>query len=750
MAALTIKAFRGAVPRTSERLLTPNFASEALNIKITSGRMDPLKGLLLSHTSLATAVKTIWRYRFTRPDRSNVDHWFTFPGDADVAASLIANDADGRVFWTADDHEPRMTTYAQAISGAGPYPNAWYALGLPLPTQAATLAVDVPTGTVTAALANTPSSGKVRVTFNTVEGLAVGNPVTFSGVVGMTTLNATLIVESITGLNVVFPLVTSQVYTGGGTWSRPGIAVERSYAFTFVTTLGEESGPSPASDLRSGLVSGSWDLSGIQTAPPNSGAVLAVANSTPAAGFVRVTLDTAFGLAAFDTITLAGILGMTDLNGSRRIVSISGADVVFALETAQTYTSGGTWVRNAPINTAGMTKRLYRTDGTASTFFFRAEIPVAQTTFSDTVVATTGDPIQTADALPPPKNLRSLISLPNGCMVGLAGNEVCFSTPYQPQSWPVSNRYSFVGEGVAIFPAGNSVIVLTDKYPVLLTGSDPEAMSPSVMETYAPCVSKRGAVDVGGGCIYPSHDGLWLATAGRVENLTKRLYREDEWRLVAPATFDASYHDGQYYAVHHPLGADRPRMLVADIPELDSVVFVDEKADHLYRNDYDGELYVLKDRKVYRWDAADNARYLSEWRSTEVQLDQPRNFSVAQVHARFGDVVPLDTTQADANAALFAAGPDAVNGYIGGAPCGVLPVGGTYLVPPPTDTERRVQFTIYEGDTPMFSRDVSSSRPFRLPAGYKHEILRIGIGASIGVYSVTVAESTAELAQASP
>lgn len=674
MAALTIKSFRGSVPRTSERLLTPNFASDAVNVKITSGRIDPLRGLLLTHTSLAAAVKTIWRYRFTRPDRSYVDHWLTFAGDADVVPSLIANDTDGRVYWTGDSHEPRMSTYAQAISGAGPYPAAWFALGLPLPTVAPSVAV---------------AGGAVPV-------------------------------------------------------------VSRSYAYTFVTALGEESGPSPASALVSGNASGTWTLSNMQTAPPNSGTVVAVANSTPSAGFVRVTLNTAFGLAAFDTITLAGVLGMTALNRSHRIVSVSGADVVLALETAQVYSSGGTWARNAPINTTGMVKRIYRTDGTDSGFFFRAEIPVAQTTFADTLVTTTGDPIQTADALPPPKNIHSLISLPNGCLVGLAGNEVCFSTPYQPQSWPVSNRYSFVGEGVAIFPAGNSVIVLTDKYPVLLTGSDPEAMSPSVMETYAPCVSKRGAVDVGGGCIYPSHDGLWLATAGRVENLTKRLYREDEWRMVGPSTFDASYHDGQYYAVHHPVGADRPRMFVADIPELDSVVFVDEQADHLYRNDYDGELYVLKDRKVYRWDANDSARYLSEWRSTEVQLDQPRNFSVAQVHARFNDVVPVDTTQADANAALIAGGPEAVGGFLGSAPFGVLPVGGTYLAPVADQTERRVQFTIFEGDTPKFSRDVTSSRPFRLPAGYKHEILRIGIGASVGVYSVTVAESTAELSQASP
>lgn len=673
MAAITIKGFRGTVPRTSGRLLTPNFASEATNIKITSGRIDPLRGLALSHTSLAAAISTIWRYRFTRADRTTVDNWFTFPGDADVVASLIANDADGRVFWTSEDHEPRMSIYEVAINGGGPYPDAWYALGLPLPTVAPTVGV---------------TGGTVPV-------------------------------------------------------------IDRSYAYTFVTALGEESGPSPASALLSGNVDGTWALTALQTAPPNSGTITAVANNTPSPGYVTATFDTAFGLAAFDTLTMASVGGMTDLNGSHRITSVNGNDVVFQLETVQTYTSGGTWDRDAPINTTGMVKRIYRTDGTAAQFFFLAEIAVATTTYNDTTVVLTGDPIQTADALPPPKNATSMITLPNGCTVLLAGNEVCFSVPYQPHSYPVSNRYSFVGRGVAIFPAGNSVIVLTDKYPVLLTGSDPESMSPSIMETYAPCVSKRGAVDVGGGCIYPSHDGLWLATAGRVENLTKRLYREDEWRTLAPATFDAAYHDGQYYAVHDPDGAALPRMLVADIPELDSVVFVDETADFLYRNDYDGELYILKDQKVYRWDARDDARYPSEWISSEIQLDKPRNFSVAQVHARFSDIVAPDTTQQDANAAIFVGGPDAVGGYFGSEPFGVLPVGGTHLWLLDLLSFRRVQFTIYDGNTPIFSREVSNSRPFKLPAGLKQEVLRLGASTSVGLYSMTVAESTAEIARAS-
>jgi len=674
VAAITFKAFRGEVPRTSGRLLTSNFASRAQNVKITSGRLDPIKGLQLAHTSLADEIKTIWRYRHTFEDRTFDDNWFVFPGDTDVVASMIANDADGRVYYTSEDHEPRMTTYAAAINGSGPYPNAWFALGIPLPTVAPSVGV---------------SGGSA-------------------------------------------PVVT------------------RSYAYTFVTALGEESGPSPASAVLSGNDSGTWSLSAMQAAPPNSGTVTAVANATPAAGFVTVTLNTAFGLAAFDTITLAAVGGITDLNRSHRIVSVDGDDVVLSLLTAQVYTSGGTWTRDAPINTAGMTKRIYRTAGTGGSFIFVAEIPVANTTYSDTATVLTGEVIQTADQLPPPKNATSMIALPNGCTVVLAGNEVCFSTPYQPHSYPVSNRYSFVGRGVALSPAGNSVIVLTDGYPILLTGSDPEAMSPSVMQTYAPCVSKRGVVYIGGGCLYPSHDGLYLAVPSEVSNITAKLFRESEWRVIGPNTFVAAFHDFQYYAIGTPIGGNRGRMMVLDVKEMDSVSYVDEDAADLFRNDYDGFLYLLKGREISRYDSNDNTRYLGDWVSSEVQLDQPRNFSVAQVHANYQSITPQDTTILDANTLLMNAGPEAVNGYMCGTELLNLEICGSFLGLVPASTDRQVQFTLYDRDTPVFTTNVTSSRPFRLPAGRKSEVIRVGISSSVGVFSATIAESTPELAQASP
>jgi len=669
--AINIKAFRGQVPRLSDRLLQPNMATRAMNCKITSGRLDPLRGLGLEATAQLSTTRTLFRYRHFI-NGAPVDRWLTFSNDADVVNSPLANDPQGRIFYTADTHEPRMSVYDRITDGPI-LPAQWFALGVPNPTQAPSVSVS------------------------------------------------------------------------GGTTPEES----RAYAYTFVTPLGEESGPSPASALTTGNANGTWNLINLQTAPPNSGTITAAAANTPTTGLVRVTFNTTFGLAPFDTITIADVVGMTSLNGTHRIQAVNGNQVDLVLPTSQTYTGGGTWTRNAPLNTMGMTKRIYRSAGFEGQFLFVAEIPVANTTYADTIAGTAlGEALPTLNTLPPPKNLTSLISLPNGCLAGIAGNELCFSDPYMPYSWPRGNRYSFSGRGVALAPAGSSVIVLTDTFPILFTGTDPEAMSPSVMETYAPCVSKRGTVYVGGGCIYPSFDGLWLAAPGRVESLTKRLYREQEWALLNPQSLDAAFYDGQYVGAYRT-PADVRRVLVLDVGESDSIVEVEDWFDAIHRNEYDGRLYVTKGNEIFQWDANPGRAYESDWISMTYQLPRPTNFAVAQVHADFSVVVPVNDAITQANEALIAAGPDAVAGHLNGMELLTTEINGSFIVPNMPDIARKVQFTLHADGEPVFTKAVTSSAPFRLPAGYRSEVFNIGLHSSVPTYTVTVAESTVELAQAS-
>lgn len=546
-------------------------------------------------------------------------------------------------------------------------------------------------------------------------------------------------------LGVAAPTVAPTVgHTGGSSSTNES----RSYVYTYVTAYGEESPPSPPSALYTAPNNATWNLTGLQVAPPNSGTVTAVTTLSP--GVVQLTLNTVFGIAQYDTLTFSGINGMTALNGSFRLQTVDAVNnrVTVALITTQTYTSGGTWVRNAPFNTTGMVKRIYRTVGTGGLFLYVGEVPVATTTYNDTVAAVNlGEELPTADSLPPPKNLLGLISLPNGCLAGIAGNELCFSDPYMPYSWPLRNRYSFSGIGVAAVATGNSVVVLTDTFPILYTGSDPETMSGSTLETYAPCVSKRGVVDIGGGAIYPSFDGLWLVSTQQVDRITRKLYREQEWALLNPSTFYAAFYDGQYYAAY--VGQNDSRVLILDISNPDSVVEVDEVADALYRNELDGKLYVAQGKKLYEWDIDKGRYYESDWQSVPVQFPAPLKLTCAQVHADYKAIVPVDTGQITANQALIAAGADAVAGHLDGAELLALEINGSYIVPVELDTQRKVQFTLYSDDVPVYTKNVTSSKFFRLPANTLSEVYSIGVNTSVKVYNVTVAESVDELSRTS-
>jgi hypothetical protein len=501
MATINVKAIRGKVPRVSERLLQGNFATEALNCKLTSGRLDPLRGLSLVHTSLASSIATMYRYRF-----GALDNWLVWKRPVDVVKSPTAQEALGRFYFTGDG-EPRMSAFVPAIAGGGPFPAAWYVLGVYVPTVAPTLG-----------------------------------------------------------------------HTGGAAANE-----DRAYAFAFVTAMGEEGGLSPATVHTAPSDATSWDLSALEAVPPNSGTISNAA--TVASGVVEVTLDTVRGLAVYEEITFSGVAGMTSLNGTFQITSVNTSTnkVRVALTTAQIYSAAAdAWTRTAPHNTTAMKRRIYRSVGTNPDWKMVVEQDAALTTFTDNIASTAlgNGPTVALDSLPPPKNGHSIVELANGALALVAGNELCMTEQYKPHSWPLSNRYAFAGLGVALSAAGNSLIVLTDGFPVLATATVPEAASLAKMEkTYAPCISKAGVVDTGDGCLFPSHEGLWYATPGGAMKITEPTYRKDEWQALKPATFKAAFFDGCYYAMHDAADGDlQGRIWVLDTSQADSVSEVDERS----------------------------------------------------------------------------------------------------------------------------------------------------------------------------
>jgi len=132
MIAGRITGFSGVVPRRGERFLEPNQAQIAVNCRLTSGYIVPLKQPRLVIDPGVTGLQTIFRMT-----DGISDFWLAWNRDVDAAKGPIAGDTTFRTYYTGDG-EPRVTNIQLASAGA-PFPNSGHVLGVFPPKTAASL-----------------------------------------------------------------------------------------------------------------------------------------------------------------------------------------------------------------------------------------------------------------------------------------------------------------------------------------------------------------------------------------------------------------------------------------------------------------------------------------------------------------------------------------------------------------------------------------------------------------------------------
>ena len=143
--------------------------------------------------------------------------------------------------------------------------------------------------------------------------------------------------------------------------------------------------------------------------------------------------------------------------------------------------------------------------------------------------------------------LRGLVGMPNGIMAGFIDNTVAFCEPYTPYAWPVdyqvTTEYPVVGMGVF----DQTIFVGTTGNPYLVTGAHSASMSAVKLESNQSCMSRRSIVSVPGGVLYASPDGLCLASANGVRVVTEGAITRADWQKLLPASMFAVEHEGVYY-----------------------------------------------------------------------------------------------------------------------------------------------------------------------------------------------------------
>jgi hypothetical protein len=400
-------------------------------------------------------------------------------------------------------------------------------------------------------------------------------------------------------------------------------------------------------------------------------------------------------------------------------------------------------------------RRIYRTITGASTvtYSFVAEIPISSTSYVDShTVAQLGADLPSLYWNPPPANLKGLTAMPNGILAGFIGNQVWFSEPYYPHAWPegymLTVDYPIVGLGVY----ETNLVVLTTRFPYLISGVSPTSMSQQKLPIPQPCVSKRSIASDQYGVLYASPNGLVSLGQGTQDVVTVPLYIRDEWQVLNPSSMVGAVYNNLYMGFTTIDGViqgfvisrgDTPPLVHLDFPT--RALFVDRSTSNIYA-------VSDVDNKVYQLDASPVNYTTYEWKSKKFVMPNPLNFGAIKVQADYdfmGDIAAYNAyVQAikDANLAIYAANGGKVKGELNTSLIDELTINGSLLKDlPEFGTNRYITLIVYADGQQIFAADVLNQEPLRMPAAKKGYVYELVVSGNTPVRMICMASSIGEL-----
>lgn len=299
---------------------------------------------------------------------------------------------------------------------------------------------------------------------------------------------------------LALPAPTIAPTVAGGAIPSGATVVETTlFAYTWVTVLSEESGPSPVSEGIDLTGSQPATLSGWGTPPPGRGV-----------DRIRVYRSATGATGATELHFVAEIALPLDPEAERDVIN--------------------------PDTGATLTRRDYN----AAEY---EPIPDYEHRILDAPIQ---EVLPTEDHSPAPDDLRGIVSMPGGVIAGFDGKELLFCEPYLPHAWPIKYRLRTNHDIVGLASFGSFLAVMTQGEPYIVQGTDPATFSFEKVEQNMPCLSGRGIVDLGYASAYPSPDGLVVIGQQGAEIVTKDLFTREQWQRLNPSTFSAALFDGRY------------------------------------------------------------------------------------------------------------------------------------------------------------------------------------------------------------
>lgn len=788
MASIKITGFLGEAPKVSSELLPTSAAQTAYNVKLYSGDLIPYRvPKVVDNTERQGTIETI--YPLKNPD-TNANVWLSWTTDVDIVTASDASDNEQRFYYTGDV-EPRVSTYDLATTGSAPYPasTGYYDLGLDAPTT--TVTATATSFSVVSSTHYERDSGNTATFYgNGNHNLRSGNIVTIRDFAGSTEA------ESFNASNVEVTVVNAtdfQYFSPGSTVSKTantsgradmaGNTQIRTYIYTHITPWGEESVPSAVSNeifIKEGQT---VTVSNIPTAKPSGDnfvrGVRLYRSVTSASASDFFLLDTLWfptttatlsrvGSTNIATVKLAHphnlvvgerfkISGTTTDSGNFNVTDGTVLSIVDRLTF--TYSNNGGDVSS----TADANGTLFHDVAELSTLSARYWGDGGAFNFTDDFLVSGLSTIIESEEYDKPKStMVGLTNISNNMLAGFFDNQLCFSFPDKPHAWPIAHRLTFDENIVAISAADSYILVLTEKYPYIVSGNRPEIMSSQRIDVDYPCVAKKSVVNLGYGVAWATHGGLATYKPGTgIDLVTKVVHDWDTWNeSIDPTTIVGQYYNGKYFGSHSASSFiferdDRVGGYLTTTQYTFTAAYLDSLTNILYY--IDNALGQIKE-----WDNSGQVLSPLNWKSKTIVTKDYMNFGAARVIADYTAIdeevlnqQAFNATVPTTNATLWTQSQQlgCLNGPTDYMLSGNRDINiGTLNAFPVNGDDQMVSLLTIVGALPVtfklfvekdlvFQATIQSDDIFRLPSGYRSDTFEVEVSGSARIRAIHIGET---------
>lgn len=305
----------------------------------------------------------------------------------------------------------------------------------------------------------------------------------------------------------------------------------------------------------------------------------------------------------------------------------------------------------------------------------------------------------------PPPCMTQVVMTEQGYAVGFKDNEIYVSERSEPHNWPERYRVTIPEKIVAICAYFDHVLIGTTGRPYRMNvsfarvGNEASAtVDPVPFTDILPCISKKAFMSTPFGAIYVSYESLVLiAPQGQATQITRKRIDEQDWyRDFAPNI--GAFHDGRVHFARSPVGRatvmDVPDMSVGRELDIGDLYTIDwhPRATHIGRR---SQLLYSEGANLYEWEAGqDVLTYV--WESKVFRLAGEVGFGAMKIVGAYGPPITLE---------------------------------------------------LYADNRLYHTRQVRSSRPFRLPMRGRALEWHYRLTGTTQVYEVHIATSVRDLTQ---